>query len=206
MACFCICVALDERCLLRGRRGGMSLAKAPGMKRAPRHFDFRPPLGLSGVVAALAATACGHSGSEAGASNATRSSVADVVGVTHQPSTRQDVAEPAVHADDARSVALAHCQQQQRCGFVGPGQRYSSTEDCLARVGQTQASILNDFSCPTGSDPVEMRGCLEDVRTMDCAQPFGEVRTLGHCSTPRLCPSAVAQGGGSSNKTGIEAR
>ena len=161
----------------------------------------RLPLAVGGVTFTLAALACGHSAATPASHEAPQHSVSaadspasEAVGVTHRPSTRQDIAEPAIHANDVRSVALAHCEQQQRCGFVGAGLRYATTEDCLARVQQTQASVLNDFSCEAGSDAQQLRSCLELVRTMDCAQPFAEVRGLDPCGAPRLCLSGVAQG------------
>lgn len=161
----------------------------------------RLPLVVGCVTVVSTAMACGHSAASATAhdppeqaSSPAARGVSDAVGVTHRPSTRQDIAEPALHADDLRSVALAHCAQQQRCGFVGVGLRYATTEDCLARVQQTQASVLNDFSCTAGSDAKQLLSCLQLVRTMDCAQPFAEVRGLEQCGAPRICLGGVAQG------------
>lgn len=113
------------------------------------------------------------------------------VGVYHRPSSRQDIPEQGMRTRAPWSIALARCQQQQRCGFLGLGGAHPSLEACVAAVMERERARLAAFACDTDAREQQLGLCLTQVRTLDCALPFEAIDDLGHCDPRAVCPDGV---------------
>jgi hypothetical protein len=106
---------------------------------------------------------------------------------------RPDIVSPSMQQhDNPRALAMVRCQQQERCGFVREGGKYLQPAQCLAVVREEQRDLLKDYSCPMSTDTLALQNCLEAVRAMDCAQPFGRFRELAACNPARICGGSNA--------------
>ncbi|HEX5659269.1 MAG TPA: DUF6184 family natural product biosynthesis lipoprotein [Polyangiales bacterium] len=92
--------------------------------------------------------------------------------------------------DTPRALAMARCQQQQRCGYVREGGKYVLPEQCLTVVLAEQQDRLQPYACPMSTDVPQLQGCLEAVRAMDCAFPFSSFDGLEECDPARVCSGA----------------
>ena len=94
-----------------------------------------------------------------------------------------------MHQASARAVALAWCQQQQRCGFIGPQTQHASVDACVESLTSNQRDQLQAFMCAAGvySDKLEL--CLVEVRSTDCALPVHD--GLAQCRPEMICRGAL---------------
>jgi osmotically-inducible protein OsmY len=109
-------------------------------------------------------------------------------GLAYPPATRQDIPEQGMHVPNARAVALAWCQQQQRCGFIGSQTKHASVDACTEALMSNQRDQLQAFACRAGvySDKLEL--CLVEVRNTDCALPV--LTGLADCRPEQICREA----------------
>lgn len=85
------------------------------------------------------------------------------------------------------SIAEARCAREDRCQNVGDDKKYSSTQDCLARVRDDWRDDLNALQCPGGANEKELNECLEAVRNEDCSSPFDTLSRVSECTAAQLC-------------------
>lgn len=87
----------------------------------------------------------------------------------------------------SESIAEARCAREDRCQNVGDDKKFSSTQDCLARVRDDWKDDLNARQCPGGANEKELNECLEAVRNEDCASPFDTLSRVSECTAAQIC-------------------
>jgi osmotically-inducible protein OsmY len=100
--------------------------------------------------------------------------------------TRQDTLQADLHLDPPRATVLAWCQQQERCGFIGPRGPYRSTLECTRRVRDAAEAALRTLECTAGVNEDAVAACVVELRTTDCALPF-ELERQPSCKAHDLC-------------------
>jgi hypothetical protein len=87
----------------------------------------------------------------------------------------------------AESIAEARCAREDRCTNVGSNKKYSSVQDCLARVRDDWKDDLNARQCPGGANETQLNECLDAIRHEDCASPFDTLARLSECTAGQIC-------------------
>jgi hypothetical protein len=98
--------------------------------------------------------------------------------------------EPAAGAGTASataSIADSRCARELRCENIGPDKKYSSMDDCEARVKSDWREDLNARECPSGIDRDQLAECLDEIRNEDCANPFDTLGRVAACTVGQLC-------------------
>ena len=85
------------------------------------------------------------------------------------------------------SIADSRCARELRCENIGPDKKYSSMDDCEARVKSDWRDDLNARECPAGIDRAQLEECLEEIRNEDCANPFDTLGRVAACTVGQLC-------------------
>jgi hypothetical protein len=132
---------------------------------APSHLHR---LCLLTFVAGLALAACAHRG------------VGNEPPVT--PAARADSVEAAV-AD----IVDARCDLEDRCGSLGPGQKYESRAICESKMQGTSASELNTKDCPLGVEGRKLDTCLANIRSESCESMFDSLNRWNACRNGQIC-------------------
>jgi hypothetical protein len=87
----------------------------------------------------------------------------------------------------AESIAEARCAREDRCTNVGSDKKYSSVQDCLARVRDDWKEDLNARQCPGGANETQLNECLDAIRHEDCSSPFDTLARLSECTAGQIC-------------------
>jgi len=87
----------------------------------------------------------------------------------------------------AESIAEARCAREDRCTNVGSNEKYSSMQDCLARVRDDWKDDLNARQCPGGANETQLNECLDAIRHEECANPFDTLARLSECTSGQIC-------------------
>jgi hypothetical protein len=85
------------------------------------------------------------------------------------------------------SIADSRCARELRCENIGPDKKYSSMDDCEARVKTDWRDDLNARECPSGIDREQLEECLDEIRNEDCANPFDTLGRVAACTVGQLC-------------------
>jgi len=144
----------------RGQRGQMNIAA-------------RLILGLS---FGASAAACNHN--ESDAKSPAAKADADVV-----PGPRKATASAR------ESIAESRCEREQRCNNVGEAKKFSSTDDCLARIRADWKDDLNARECPGGVNQAELSECLNEIRNENCESPLDTLERVAACTSNQICQS-----------------
>jgi hypothetical protein len=87
----------------------------------------------------------------------------------------------------ADRIADARCEREQRCGNIGAGETYSSTQDCLSRVRTDWRDELNERECPGGIHQQQLDECLAQVRTEACGNALDKLSRMAECTGAQIC-------------------
>lgn len=100
-------------------------------------------------------------------------------------------AEPVLSetASASQALAEARCTRESRCNNVGADKRYSSFEDCVARVWTEWEGDFDGSRCQSGVDPAALEQCLTEIRVLECSSPFESLEQIQSCQANRVCPS-----------------
>jgi hypothetical protein len=148
----------------------------------------QPPSTSQGSSAAFPSGDAGVSDSAPGEYASTNRPMDAATPLQRELAPRADIVSQSMQQhDNPRVLARVRCQQQERCGFVRQGSKYILPEQCLTVVLEQQRDRLVKYSCPTSTDTLALQNCLEAVRAMDCAAPFGGFDDLLACSSARIC-------------------
>lgn len=90
-------------------------------------------------------------------------------------------------ASAVESIAEASCARESRCDNVGPRLEYSSTEDCLRRMGERWTRELDARACPREIDDAGLNECLNEIRADDCGNPFDTLERVAACTPAQMC-------------------
>ena len=95
---------------------------------------------------------------------------------------------PATETRSAtESIAEARCAREQTCENIGADKKYSSSDDCLARIREDWREDLNAPECPGGVNESELNECLTAIRNEDCSSPFDTLSRLAECGDSQIC-------------------
>ena len=84
-------------------------------------------------------------------------------------------------------ITDARCAREQRCENVGDGKKFSSADDCRARVRADWKDDLNGVECPQGINEAELNECLGEIRGEDCGSPIDTLSRVAACTTGQIC-------------------
>jgi hypothetical protein len=87
----------------------------------------------------------------------------------------------------AESIAEARCAREDRCTNVGAEKKFSSVQDCLARIREDWKDDLNARDCPGGANETQLNECLDAVRNEDCSSPFDTLSRVAECTAGQIC-------------------
>jgi hypothetical protein len=109
---------------------------------------------------------------------------ADATSRTETTIAGQPHAETASATD---SIAESRCAREERCENIGDNRKFSSTDDCMARVRADWKDDLNARECPAGVNQSELRECLTEIRNEDCSSPFDTLSRVAACTSGQIC-------------------
>jgi hypothetical protein len=85
------------------------------------------------------------------------------------------------------SISEARCARESRCENIGPDKRYSSMEDCVARVREDWRDDLDARACPSGVNESQLNECLGAIRQEECSSPFDTLERVAACTASQIC-------------------
>jgi hypothetical protein len=87
----------------------------------------------------------------------------------------------------AESIAEARCAREKRCENVGSDKKYSSYNDCMARIRDDWKGDLNARECRGGVNQSELNECLVAIRAEECNSPFDTLDRVAECTASQIC-------------------
>lgn len=112
----------------------------------------------------------------------TRTPLSDTGGVTNEAT-----AVPGMHATAVKQITTARCDREQKCGNVGAGKDYATSEACVVEVSDEWRDELNAYECPGGVVTKELSECLAEIRNEDCDAPFDTLGRIIACRESDIC-------------------
>jgi hypothetical protein len=87
------------------------------------------------------------------------------------------------------AISMARCQREMKCGTVGPedGKKFSSEDECVAKLDQEGSQDLTPDNCPNGMDPTKLQGCVASIKNEDCNNPLDTLDRMAACRSSTLC-------------------
>lgn len=85
------------------------------------------------------------------------------------------------------SIAEARCARESRCDNIGGEKKYSSMEDCVARIREDWKDDLDARACPNGVNQTQLNECLSQVRGEECSSPFDTLERVAACTAGQIC-------------------
>jgi hypothetical protein len=89
----------------------------------------------------------------------------------------------------AESIAQSRCEREQRCENIGGEKKFSSMDDCLARVRTDWKDDLNARECPGGINRPQLDECLNEIRNEECSSPLDTLERVAACTSGQICES-----------------
>lgn len=90
-------------------------------------------------------------------------------------------------ASATESIAEARCARESRCDNIGADKKFSSMEDCIARVREDWREELSARECPGGINETQLNECLGAVREEECSNPFDTLERVTACTAGQIC-------------------
>jgi hypothetical protein len=90
-------------------------------------------------------------------------------------------------ASATNSIAESRCAREERCENIGENKKFSSNDDCMARIRADWKDDLNARECPRGVNQPELRECLTEIRNEDCSSPFDTLSRVAACTSGQIC-------------------
>jgi len=85
------------------------------------------------------------------------------------------------------SITEARCARESRCDNIGADKKYSTMEDCSARIHDDWRGDLDARSCPAGVNDSELDECLNEIRAEECSSPFDTLERVAACTAGQIC-------------------
>ena len=95
--------------------------------------------------------------------------------------------EQRAAASATNSIAESRCAREERCDNIGDNKKFSSNDDCMARIRADWKDDLNARECPRGINQPELRECLTEIRNEDCSSPFDTLSRVAACTSGQIC-------------------
>ncbi len=93
------------------------------------------------------------------------------------------------HAVDITRLATVRCQHEERCGNVGTGKRYATSDACLGELQGQGVSEVYRRQCPGNIDVKRLDTCIAEINTAACRDNSDPINQIRSCSVSSLCPS-----------------
>ncbi len=103
------------------------------------------------------------------------------------PETAMAEARASESGSAVESITEARCARESRCDNIGGDKKYSSMEDCAARIRDDWRGDLDSRSCPGGVNRSQLDECLKGIRSEDCSNPFDTLERVAACTTGQIC-------------------
>jgi hypothetical protein len=100
-------------------------------------------------------------------------------------SSSSTMSEAANSATD--SIAEARCAREDRCTNIGDGKKYSTQQDCLARVRADWKDDLSARECPKGINEKQLSECVSQIRNEECSNPLDTLSRMSQCTAGQIC-------------------
>lgn len=85
------------------------------------------------------------------------------------------------------SIAEARCARESTCNNIGADKKFSSNDDCMARIREDWRDDLNSRECPGGINQSELNECLTAIRNEECSSPFDTLSRVAECASGQIC-------------------
>lgn len=85
------------------------------------------------------------------------------------------------------SIAEARCAREATCNNIGADKKFSSSDDCMARIRDDWRDDLNSRECPGGVNQTELNECLTEIRNEECSSPFDTLSRVAACASGQIC-------------------
>jgi hypothetical protein len=108
----------------------------------------------------------------------------------HDSPPAQTAHEPAPGPQGANAreaIAQARCAREARCDNIGGDRKFTSTDDCTARIREEWRDDLSARECPAGWNESELNECLREVRFEECSSPFDTLSRMAACTSAQIC-------------------
>jgi hypothetical protein len=99
----------------------------------------------------------------------------------------RQAATGAQGANATEAIAQARCAREARCDNIGSDRKYTSTDDCKARIRDQWRDDLSARECPTGVNQGQLTECLSEVRSEECSSPFDTLSRMAACTSNQIC-------------------
>jgi hypothetical protein len=90
-------------------------------------------------------------------------------------------------ASATESIAEARCARESRCDNIGGDKKFSSMEDCTARVREDWRDELSARECHTGVNQTQLQECITAVRNEECSSPIDTLERVAACTASQIC-------------------
>jgi Family of unknown function (DUF6184) len=103
------------------------------------------------------------------------------------PETAMAEARATESGSATESITEARCARESRCDNVGADKKYSSMEDCAARIRDDWRGDLDARSCQAGVNDAQLDECLNEIRAEECSSPFDTLERVAACTAGQIC-------------------
>ena len=107
-----------------------------------------------------------------------------------EPSTNAADAVKGLAASSVRLITEARCHREEKCGNIGPNEKYASISICQQKIGADWQQELNSYDCPGGVVVKELNECLAEIKNEDCSSPFDTLGRIVACRSSDICKAA----------------
>ncbi|HEX9295137.1 MAG TPA: DUF6184 family natural product biosynthesis lipoprotein, partial [Polyangiaceae bacterium] len=85
-------------------------------------------------------------------------------------------------------LATARCNVEARCRNLGPHEKFTSYQDCLARMEIDKRGEISIANCPRGVDEEQLKSCIQAIRVDECGNSTDAISRAAECRLASLCP------------------
>jgi len=111
------------------------------------------------------------------------------VPANREPTTNATDTVKGLAASSVRLITEARCHREEKCGNIGPGEKYASDSICQQKIGADWQQELNSYDCPGGVVVKELNECLEEIKNENCSSPFDTLGRIVACRSSDICKS-----------------
>lgn len=104
-----------------------------------------------------------------------------------EPTTNTADAVKGLAASSVRLITEARCHREEKCGNIGPNEKYASVSICQQKIGADWQQELNSYDCPGGVVVKELNECLEEIKNENCSSPFDTLGRIVACRSSDIC-------------------
>jgi Family of unknown function (DUF6184) len=84
-------------------------------------------------------------------------------------------------------LVTAQCNRELRCETLGPGEKYTSRADCIAKLETERGNQINATNCPREVGGDALRSCLMALENDSCDSAIASTARTNACQLSNLC-------------------